>query len=265
MQGVCPVPQGAQPGERTIGAARAFLYQWPRHPATNGRADAMTDFETARINMVESQIRPSGITDYRITAAMREVPREAFVPRARQALAYFDEDLPLTTGGEEGPARYLMEPMTFARLLQLAEIDGDDLVLDIGCGLGYSTAVIARLGQSVVALESDAALAEKASELLVAHEVMNAAVVTGPLRDGYKAESPYDVIVVNGAVPEVPAGLFEQLAQGGRLVAVVEPAGTVGKTTLFTRRGTAISSRPVYDANVFPLPGFEAEQPGFVF
>ncbi|QPC41696.1 protein-L-isoaspartate O-methyltransferase [Kaustia mangrovi] len=225
----------------------------------------MTDFQTARTNMVESQIRPSGITDHRIIAAMSEVPREAFVPRARQQLAYMDEDLPLTEAVDGAPPRYLMEPMSFARLLQLAGIDQDELVLDVGCALGYSTAVISRLAQSVVALEADGDLADRAGELLVEHGVMNAAVVTGPLRDGHKAEGPYDVIVVNGAVPEIPAALFDQLKDNGRLVAVVEPENGVGKTTLFTRHGTAISSRQSYDANVPALPGFEVERPRFVF
>lgn len=229
-----------------------------------GELDNMMDFETARLNMVESQIRPNGITDYRIIAAMRALPRHEFVPQALQNLAYMDENLPLTGPNEGGRRRYLMEPMTFARLVQMAEITPRSLVLDVGCGMGYSTAVLAQLAESVVALEEDEGLAERASEALSLQNIVNGAVVTGRLRDGYAAEGPYDAIVLEGAVAEVPQALLDQLREGGRLVAVVG-MGRMGRATVMTRNNGAISARAVFDAGIPVLPGFEPAENTFVF
>jgi len=211
--------------------------------------------------MVESQLRPNGVTDLRINKAMLEIPRERFVAASRQAFAYIDEDVPASEGANP---RFVMEPMVFARLIQLAEISGDDIVLDVGCGLGYSTAVLSHLAQSVVALEDNAELVAEASARLAEVGVSNAAVVEGPLNAGYPSEAPYDVIVINGCVGEVPEALLGQLKDGGRLVAVVDN-GPVGKATVYVRQDGAISSRVAFDATVAPLPGFEKKRPAFVF
>ena len=188
---------------------------------------------------------------------MGAVPREWFVPERLQAVAYVDEDL------EIAPGRYLMEPRVFARLLQAANIDADDVVLDVGCGGGYSAAVIARLVGTVVALESDSGLRDRASANLERLPVDNVALVAGDLTRGYAAEAPYDVIVVNGAVAEVPAALVDQLAEGGRLVAVVQD-GAVGKGTLVTRRDGRIDPVVLFDGQVPYLAGFE-RRAGFVY
>lgn len=222
----------------------------------------MIDFQTARANMVESQVRPNAVTDRRLISAMAAVPREAFVPKARQALAYMDEEVALPSD-ETGPRR-LMQPMVFARLVQLAEIEPTDLVLDVGCAYGYSSAVLARLADSVVSLECNADMAEAAGDILVEQDVDNAAVVTGPLQEGYPSQGPYDAIVVNGAVPEVPGALLDQLKVGGRLVAVISE-GAVGRAKLYLRSDSGIAERVAFDANVSKLPGFSAERPEFVF
>ncbi len=141
---------------------------------------AMDDFATARTKMVDSQLRTEGVTDYDILEVMGRVPRERFVPPGQEALAYLDADIPLK-GAEGGAARYLMEAAPFARLLQLAEIEKTDVVLDVGAGSGYSAAVIAGLANFVVALESDAALAEQAKVSLTALAIDNVKVVAGPL------------------------------------------------------------------------------------
>lgn len=213
----------------------------------------MTDFAAARLNMVESQVRVNGVTDERVIAAMDSLPRERFVPAARQSLAYMDENLRVT---DSDPARYLMEPRVFAKLVQLAEIGPDDLVLDIGCGTGYSTAVLSQLAGTVIGLESDEALAAQATTLLSDLGADNAVVVAGVLQEGHAAHAPYDVIFVNGMVSAVPEALQNQLRENGRLV-VVEGDGVSARARLYMRAGDSFSGRDVFDANIHFLPGFE--------
>lgn len=223
----------------------------------------MEDFAAARTKMVDSQLRTEGVTDHAILDAMGDIPRERFVPARLRPLAYIDEDLSVKDASADTPARYLMEPAPLARLIQLAEIEAEDIVLDIGCATGYSTAVLARLGNSVVAVEDDAELASQASENLVDLGVANAAVVTAPLVAGYPSEGPYDVIFVGGAVEFVPATLFEQLKDDGRLVAVVG-YGRAALANVFTRTDKEIGSRSAFNAHLRPLPGF-ARPKTFVF
>jgi protein-L-isoaspartate(D-aspartate) O-methyltransferase len=215
----------------------------------------MNDFTVARTRMVDSQLRTSDVTDRDVLAAMADAPRERFVPAAVAALAYIDDDVLVKAATGDSPARYLMEPAPFARLLQLAEIDATDVVLDIGCATGYSAAVLARLANAVVALESDAELAGLASETLIDLQIDNAAVVTGPLEAGYPSEGPYDAIIVEGAVETVPAALFDQLKAGGRLVAIVG-YGRAAPAMVYTRTGGEIGGRAAFDAHARPLPGF---------
>lgn len=200
--------------------------------------------------MVLSQLEPNQVTDPSVTEAMASVPREAFVPSHLAGVAYVDEDL------EIAPGRYVIEPVVLARMLQAADIKPGDLVLDIGCGTGYSTAVLARLAATVVALENESDLAARATETLARLAVDNAAVVTGPLALGMAAQGPYDVIVLQGAIPDLPAALGEQLADDGRLVAVTGSGG-IGKATLFGRHEGVISGAILFDAGIPPLPGFE--------
>jgi len=221
----------------------------------------MINLEVARHNMVESQIRPSSVTDRRLIAAMSDIPQEAYLPSALRSVAYMDEDIVLSAANET--VRAIMRPMVFAKLVQLAEIEAGDLILDIGCATGYSTAILARLGEAVVALECDEALAAQASETLIEQGVDNAAVVTGPLHEGYAGEGPYDVIVLNGAVPQRPDALIEQLKPGGRLVAVVGD-GPVAQARLYSRHDV-VAEKIAFDAKVAPLPGFAASEPAFVF
>ncbi len=207
--------------------------------------------------MVESQIRPNKVTAPAIIEAMLAVPRERFVAEALRGIAYVDEDIPL------GGGRYLMEPMVLGRLLQFAAIARTDSVLDVGCGPGYASAVMARLARSVVALEEDPALARRAAALLTELAVSNVTVVEGVLANGYAARGPYDVILLNGAVAAIPPTIAGQLTNGGRLVTVMHAAG-IGKAALMTRVGDVFSQRIVFDAGTPLLPGFAA-QPGFVF
>jgi len=218
----------------------------------------MIDHAIARQNMVESQIRPNSVTDRRIINAMADVPRELFLPTENRPIAYMDEEV------EFAPGRYLMEPRVFARMVQLADISDGDLVLDIGCGYGYSTSILARLAGTVVAVEDDESLANEASELLAAQGVDNVAVIAGPLNAGLAGEGPYDVIVINGEVSAVPMALLGQLKDGGRLVAVIASRG-IGRASVYQRSGDTFSDRIGFDAAAAGLPGFEAADPGFVF
>lgn len=212
------------------------------------------DFSERRVKMVDGQVRTTDVTSAPLIEAMLTVPREAFVNPGQRDIAYIDEDIRI--GGANGAARYLMEPSPFAKLLQLADIDASDSALDIGCGTGYASAVLSRLAKSVVALESDPALAESASSTLSTLGYDNVTVVQGPLAQGHAAKAPYNVIFVGGSVEEVPAALLDQLAEGGRLVAV-EGQGNSGVARLFFKAGGVVTGRRAFNAAIKPLPGFE--------
>lgn len=207
----------------------------------------MIDYDRARKVMVDNQLRAAGVTDRRLLVAMGEVPREQFVPELRRSLAYIDEALPLSD------ARKLGAPAPFARLVQLAEVDGTDHVLDLGCGTGYSAAVLARLGASVVAVEAEPALAATARSVLSALGATNVTVVDGAIETAGKAKGPYDVIVIEGVVESVPEALFAQLKPEGRLVALVAERGRPAVANLFARSGKGIAARPAFDAHLPPL------------
>lgn len=215
------------------------------------------DYSALRRRMVESQLRTNKITDDAVLDAMGEVPRELFVPRALKSIAYLDEDLQIA------PGRYLLEPMVLGRLLHLAEVKPSDQAMVIGCGNGYSAAVLARLANSVVAVESDAALAPKAQELLAELGATNVSLARSPLTAGYPQKAPYDVILLDGAVHEIPETIAGQLSLGGRLVAVLQADGP-GRAILATRTEAGLSQRVVFDCSVPSLPGF-AKAPSFVF
>jgi protein-L-isoaspartate(D-aspartate) O-methyltransferase len=204
------------------------------------------DFSELRVKMVDGQVRTTDVTNLAILDAMLAIPREAFVDEQRRPLAYIDEDI------EIAPGRYLMKASPFAKLVQLAEIGSGDAVLDVGAGTGYSSAVLSRLARSVLALECDPGLADRARSALSG----NVTVVVGPLGEGHAANAPYDVIVVEGAVDALPPALFAQLAEGGRLVAV-EGRGNAGVARLYLKAGGTVTGRRAFNAAVKPLPGFE--------
>lgn len=209
----------------------------------------MTDYAQARRVMVDRQVRPADVTDLRIIAALLEVPREVFVPAAKQAIAYLDVDVTL------GERRALLKPMVFAKLLQAAGIGETDRVLDVGCSSGYSAAVLGKLAGSVVALEEDAALARAAGDKLRQLGAANVTVTVGPLSAGSAPGAPYDAIVLEGASEVVPDSLISQLRDGGRLVAVVG-SGPMGKATIYRKAGSRATAQPLFDAAAPMLPGF---------
>ena len=214
----------------------------------------MTEFATVRHNMVESQLRTNKVTNRRLIDAMDIVPRELFVPKPLAGVAYVDEDIMIA------PGRYLMEPLVLARLLQAAEVSDQDVALDIACGTGYSSAVLGRLAGTVVGLEPDLNLAERASRILSETGGDNIIIVPGSVDEGYSRQGPYDVILLNGGVPFVPPPLMAQLAEGGRIVAVVRGVNeALGRATLWFKVHGEISHRVLFDASVPLLPGIEIE------
>lgn len=210
----------------------------------------MTDFALARTAMVDNQVRPADVSRYSIIEAMLWCPRELFVPKAKREIAYVGSDI------EVSPGRTLLEPRTFAKMLDAAEITRSDLVLDLAPATGYSTAVIARIAEAVVAIEPDAALAKTAQSLMDRLEVVNAAVSTGEPASGDAQHGPYDVIFINGAVERLPETLLGQLKHGGRLVAI-EREGALGRCRLYYRTGGAVSARTMFDATAPIVAGFE--------
>ena len=221
----------------------------------------MSGFSTARQNMVDGQVRPSDVTDLRIIDAMLAVPREAFVPEGQRALAYLDLDLDVSEGTSE--KRFLIKPVVTARMLQAAEIKDTDNVLVAGCATGYAAALVARLAGRVTAAECDPALAIKAREVLAQLGLGNVTVGVVPAAEGYPANAPYDVIVLNGATEVTPDRLYRQLKDGGRLVgvfAMTQPP----RAMIVTRSHGDFGNRALFDAAAPVLPGLR-RVPAFVF
>ncbi len=216
------------------------------------------DFSTARNNMVESQIRPNGITEKTLIDALAQVGRENFVPDTLKSTSYADEALKVKEG------RYLLSPMVLGRLLQLAEIKHTELVLDVGPATGYSSAIIASMAESVVGIEQDTQLCEQAGDTLLELGVANVAIICGDHDKGVASEAPYDVIVLNGRVSKVPQILFDQLADGGRLVGVVGDQHNA-KAVVYTKSKQQISDFVAFDASAPKLWGLDTNKVGFQF
>ncbi len=219
----------------------------------------MTDFVLARRNMVDGQLRPNRVTNAQLLAAIGSLPRERFLPAGLQSVAYADDDVPL------GGGRFLMEPMVLARLIQTLQPLPDDKALVVASGVGYGAALLAGLVKSVVAVEADAGLAGSAEQSFQALGIGNVRQVSGRMEEGCAAEAPYDVILIEGAVQEVPPAILGQLAEGGRLGTVIAaPTGMLGVAHLMVKEGGVASGRPLFDAGTPPLPGFVAP-PRFTF
>lgn len=209
----------------------------------------MTDFQERRTTMVDTQVRTNDVTKYNVIAAMLEVPREQFVPDSRRDVAYVGENVELVRG------RVLLEPRTVAKMIDALDIQPTQLVLDVGAGFGYSAAVVGRLAQAVVALEEDAEMAAEATRRLAAAGADNVAVVAGPLAAGHPAEAPYDAILVEGGIEEMPVDLAAQLAEGGRIMALFRE-GALGVVRLGTKLDGVITWRYAFNASAPVLPGF---------
>jgi protein-L-isoaspartate(D-aspartate) O-methyltransferase len=212
----------------------------------------MSDYASRRRMMVDTQVRPSDVTKFPIIDAMLDIPREAFVPRDRAEAAYVSENIDIGSG------RVVLEPRTFAKMLDTLDVTNDDLVLDIGAGLGYSCAVIARIAEAVVAVEDDAARVKEAQSLLNEHHSDNVIMHEGALSEGAPEHGPYDVIIIEGAVQQVPQTLLDQLKDGGR-IACVFMEGALGVVRIGYRIDGSVSWRYSFNASAPVLAGFEKE------
>jgi protein-L-isoaspartate(D-aspartate) O-methyltransferase len=223
----------------------------------------MMDFAAARVKMVESQLRTTDVTSHSVLNAFFAVPREAFVPERLKVVAYVDNDLEISPAAAGKAARFMMQCSPLGKLLQLAAIGKEDVVLEVGAGTGYTSALLSLLAGSVFALECEEGLAAQAKATLSSLGNTNVSVVTGDLEKGHAAKAPYDLIFVNGAVEEVPDALLSQLRDNGRLV-VVQGYGNAARATVIVRERGAFSKNVFFNASVKPLPGF-AKAKEFVF
>jgi len=212
----------------------------------------MTDFAARRMMMVDTQVRPADVTKFPIIDAMLSVPREQFVPRDQVEAAYVSENIRIA------PHRVVLEPRTLGKLLDAINVKNSDLVLDIGIGYGYSSAVIASMAEAVIAVEEDASLATEAQTLLSEHGADNVLVHTGPLTDGAAQHGPYDAIIVQGSVEELPQVLIDQLKEGGR-IGCVFMEGALGVVRIGYKIDGKMSWRYAFNASAPVLPGFEKE------
>lgn len=210
----------------------------------------MTDFAKLRTAMVDCQIRPSDVTKFPIIEAMLSVRREVFVPTARRDVAYCGEHIPLNAH------RVVLDPRVLAKMLDALAVGPKDMVLLLGCGLGYSSAVLARMVEAVVAVEDDAELAAEAEANLAAESVDNAVVFNGALTEGAPKHGPYDAMVFGGAVEQIPETLLAQLKERGKLVALFAD-GAVGQCRVGVKAGGRIAWHTAFDAVAPVLPGFE--------
>jgi protein-L-isoaspartate(D-aspartate) O-methyltransferase len=217
----------------------------------------MPDYVVQRLNMVDTQILANGVTDDRLLQAFRDVQREQFVPSAKRSVAYADAEIEIVRG------RFLLAPRTFAKLLQLAEIQPSDSVLDVGCATGYSTTLLSRVVRRVIGLEEDADLVRIAVDALHDCGAGNASVVQGPLCDGNRASAPFNVIILEGAFERTPERLLAQLAEGGRLVGIFQNEAQ-GHAVLYLKEPGRVGRRIGFDASAPVLAGFR-QPAGFVF
>jgi protein-L-isoaspartate(D-aspartate) O-methyltransferase len=213
----------------------------------------MTDFATRRRMMVDTQVRPSDVTEFPIIDAMLTIPREAFVPRDRIEAAYVSDNVPL------GGGRVLLDPRSFSKMLDALDLSNNDLVLHVGAGLGYGPAVIARIAEAVVALEDDAERVEEAQGILTEHGADNVILHEGPLVDGVAEHGAYDAILVEGGVEQVPAALIAQLKDGGR-IACIFMDNALGTVRIGHKLDGRVTWRFAFNAGAPVLPGFEKKR-----
>ncbi|MGL6211709.1 MAG: protein-L-isoaspartate O-methyltransferase family protein [Paracoccaceae bacterium] len=216
----------------------------------------MSDFASRRVMMVDTQVRPSDVTKFPIIAAMLAIPREVYVPDGQREAAYVGQNVDLGSG------RVVLEARTLAKLLDALDVQPDELVLDVGCGYGYSAAVIAHMAEALIAVEEDEGMAAEAQRRLAVEGVDNAAVIAGPLAVGAPKHGPYDVITLQGGVEQVSDAMLAQLKEGGRIGAIFM-TGALGRAMVGYKIDGQVTWRFAFNATAPVLPGFAAAR-GFV-
>ncbi len=217
----------------------------------------MVDFTQRRITMVDTQVRPADVTKFPVLDAMLSVPREVYAPLSARDLAYMDGPIPL------GGGRQMLDPRATAKLLDALAPTRRDLILEVGAGTGYGTALLARLAEAVVAVEEDEALARDALATLSDQGVDNAALIKAPLTEGSAKHGPFDAVVIFGGVQVIPPAIIDQLKDGGHIVAIFMD-GPLGEARMGVKHGGHVSWRMIFNATATVLPGF-ARAPSFAF
>ncbi|MBL41365.1 MAG: protein-L-isoaspartate O-methyltransferase [Rhodospirillaceae bacterium] len=217
----------------------------------------MNIFNKARESMILSQLQTNNVTNERLLKAMRDIPREVFVPEEKIDLAYIDGNI------EIYPMRYMLSPMFLAKMIQEARILDSDVVLDIACLTGYSTAVLSKLAATVIGIEPSSAYVEKANKILSDLQIDNAAVLLGDISNGWLSQGPYNVILINGSINLIPNKLIDQLSNGGRLICV-ENINNIGKAVCYLKQPDSFGRRVLFDASIPLVPGNE-EKAEFIF
>lgn len=209
----------------------------------------MTDFAQRRTMMVDTQVRPNDVTSYPVIEAMLHVPREQFVPDSRRDVAYAGQNMDIA------PGRVLLEARTMGKMMEVLDLQTKDLVLNVGCGYGYSAAVMARIAEAVVAVEEDETMAAEAQSRLAALDVFNVVVIAGKLTEGCASQAPYDAMLIEGSIEVMPAALADQLRDGGRVVALFRE-GNLGVVRVGRKLDGRINWRFAFNAGAPLLPGF---------
>jgi protein-L-isoaspartate(D-aspartate) O-methyltransferase len=210
----------------------------------------MKDFETARINMVKGQILPNNIANEALIEVVTKLPRHIFVPEDKQGIAYIDGRINVGSG------RYMLPPMILAKMVEALDIKGNESALDIACGTGYSSAVLANLCKKVFAIEPHADLASKAHQNLNKLSIGNVIIISNQLADGHEEGSPYDIILINGSVKAVPEKILNQLSENGKLIVIINKTQNLGAAVLFSKKNGLLSSREIFDVNLPPIEEF---------
>ena len=217
------------------------------------------NYELARKNMVENQIRANKVTDTKIIDAFSNVEREIFVPESYREISYNDEDIRLSRN------RFMMKPMILARLFQSLSLNGNENILHIGSNSGYASAILSQLCHAVISIESDKKLYEKSINIFSEIGFDNVVPLHGSMEVGVPKESPFDVIFIEGALEEKPKALFDQLNNNGKLVVVLKPSNVnIGKANLFFKLNNEIGNEILFDAQVTKLSIFKSK-PKFNF
>lgn len=232
-------------------------------------ADQVTQ---SRQFMIDNQLRPGHVTDPAVLTAMKTVPREVFAAHRFHNLAYIDQNIPasdfVVQDGDEMQGfhaeRYLLKPLVIGRLLQAAQITQKDTVLVVGCGRGYCVALISTMAAQVYGTESIPALGKEA--LLKLHEmhITNTPLHIAPLREGWLENAPYNVILIDGSVEEVPDSLTDQLAEGGRLLTLQAAPSGQSHARLYLKTDGIVTSRILFEAQSFCFQEFKKKKE-FVF
>ena len=210
------------------------------------------NFALARRNMVDCQMLPNKITDTRIIDIMGMLPREDFLPEGKKNFGYADKAISI------GADRFILEPLVTARMLQSLKLRSSDVALSIGCGAGYAVAVLAKMVNTVVALEINQNFIKESVKNFLNNDIDNIIVVEGELREGYSKQAPYDVIFFDGGVSEIPVNIKSQLAEEGRAIAVVVQNHNIGTLSLFKKFHGTVSKIDLQEITVPLLPGFGA-------